>query len=250
MKTIQHFNPFRQYSRKNSMYSCCRNAFIVTVLLFCIASAVNYLVLVNTIVERALMGSTHERALKSSTEMKPNDAQGDVIHACARFSTRYEKHHLIPWLLHNKGIGVSHFHVYVDPVSSNLEDHFEKVVYEVAESLPYTTIYDTKALNIYEEHTALHHCLYKSHMGFDKVDWIIDFDIDELFVLGSMEPSQPEDCKNTGYYEEGQLAKWAAHVPQSTLAVIFPHNIILKMAIRHNWTFIPSEKRTLKALKF
>lgn len=35
------------------------------------------------------------------------------VHACARFSTRYEASHLIQWLYYHKRIGISFFHLYV-----------------------------------------------------------------------------------------------------------------------------------------
>ena len=68
---------------------------------------------------------------------------GDIIHGCARFSTRYEKHHILPWLLYHKHIGLAHFHLYFDSVSSDLNDPLQRQVYDAIDSLPYTTIYDT-----------------------------------------------------------------------------------------------------------
>lgn len=35
------------------------------------------------------------------------------IHACAKFTTRYEASHLIPWLYYHRRVGISFFHLYV-----------------------------------------------------------------------------------------------------------------------------------------
>lgn len=45
------------------------------------------------------------------------------IHACARFSTRYEASHLIQWLYYHKRIGISFFYLYVIGVLYSFRVH-------------------------------------------------------------------------------------------------------------------------------
>jgi hypothetical protein len=145
-----------------------------------------------------------------------------VIHACARFPLRYELQHIVPWLFYHKEIGIGHFHLYFDPISSDLNHSTQRrKVYQSIVSLPFVTVYDTINLDMYPQWKSLKHCQTKAHQGH-AVDWLIDFDIDEVIAVDPIVVAEPNDCGNKRGIANNGLLRWASQIPLNVPAVIMP----------------------------
>jgi Glycosyltransferase family 92 len=143
------------------------------------------------------------------------------IHGCVRFSTKYEANHIIPWLYYHKRLGISHFHLYFDSSSSNLSNSAERKAYDFVSALPYVTLYDQYLVGLYNQYLVLHHCVVLSHLQL-QADWVIEFDIDEVFSFSERLGEKP-DC-GEGEYETaaGALASFVSTIPHSILSLVIP----------------------------
>lgn len=61
----------------------------------------------------AISTQQEAKAAASSKLQRYLKVNGGGIHACARFSTRYEANDLIQWLYYHKRVGISFFHMCV-----------------------------------------------------------------------------------------------------------------------------------------
>lgn len=166
------------------------------------------------------IGTPNYPGRAAKTRNCSND-DGPIIHACARFSLRYELPHILPWLFYHERLGISHFYLYFDPVSSDLNIPSQKQVYDIIAGLSFVTLYDMRELEIYEQWKALEHCQKEAHLRHH-ADWIIDFDIDEVFALGPPISIEPIQCNRNNTIIECGLVKWAAQLPLNILAVVVP----------------------------
>jgi len=105
-------------------------------------------------------------------------------------------------------------------MSSNLSNSIEKKTYDAIVSSPFVTVYDTKKLNIYREGLSLQHCVNVASRE-KMAEWVIDFDIDEVFAFGPSLQTKEECNKNTRS-AAGALAAWASELPNGILAVVIP----------------------------
>ena len=194
------------------------------------------------------------------------------IHACARFSTRYEATHLVEWLYYHKRVGISFFHLYVtsvtyfymhilmscrvvschdmktttiniltqhrccillsrhtlyiyryfDKTSSNLGNPLELKALSIASKLPFVKIYDVEQMDIVNQGKALMHCIHEAHLE-RKGEWVVDFDIDEVFAFGDP-VTTTQDCDGNKEYHMrgGELSEYVATLPETVLGIILP----------------------------
>ena len=77
-------------------------------------------------------------------------AKWATIHACTRFTTRYEAPHLLPWLAFHRRVGVDHFHLYFHARTADLSVRAEAQLLAAVAALPEArvTIYNTTALGL------------------------------------------------------------------------------------------------------
>lgn len=143
------------------------------------------------------------------------------IHGCVRFSTKYEARHVIPWLHYHKRLGFSHFHLYFDSKSSNLSNPLEGKVFEFISALPYVTIYDQYAVGLNTEYLVLNHCVTLSHIQ-KKGDWVIEFDIDEVFSFNERLTEKPNCAEGEYDAPAGALSTFVSNVPPNILAIVIP----------------------------
>ena len=146
------------------------------------------------------------------------------IHACARFSTRYEAKYLIPWLYYHKRIGISYFHMYYDPFTSNMTNPEEKKAYKLLQSFPFVNIIDVQKENVPEQSVSIIHCTTQAWRE-KKAQWLIDFDVDEVLTFGeTISGNKPPQCdSNQGnHIPNDALVKFVQEIPESVVAVIMP----------------------------
>jgi hypothetical protein len=110
-------------------------------------------------------------------------------------------------------------------MSSNFSNPIEKKALEVLSKFPFVKIYDTVKLNLHEEWQALNHCIFQAHLE-KKAEWVVDFDIDEVFAFGDAALKTSPDCKGgEDDIPAQELSRFASGIPSHVLAVILPRVI-------------------------
>jgi hypothetical protein len=109
---------------------------------------------------------------------------------------------------------------YFDKVSSNFTNPVELKALSLASKLPFVRIYDNEQMNLVTEGEAMLHCLSKAHLDL-KAEWIVDFDIDEVFAFG--DPITTQSCDHDmDYLRQGELSQFIAQVPRNVVGILLP----------------------------
>jgi hypothetical protein len=109
---------------------------------------------------------------------------------------------------------------YFDKISSDFSNPIEAKAFSLASQLPFVQIYDTSHLNLIHQSLALEHCIHTAHLE-RKAEWILDFDIDEVFAFGH--PIVTQNCDHEKEaLQARELSNYIAQVPQSVHAIILP----------------------------
>ena len=74
---------------------------------------------------------------------------------------------------------------------------------------------------MFEERHELNHCQNRALVGHE-VDWVIDFDVDEVLALGPPTVLEHNQTLCEKGKEGGELAIWASKIPMTVLAVVVP----------------------------
>jgi hypothetical protein len=108
-------------------------------------------------------------------------------------------------------------------MSSNFSNPIEKKAYDVISKFPFVSIYDTKQLDIVNQGFSLSHCKDQAHLE-KKAEWVVDFDIDEVFAFGDAAQNTSPNCQ--GNSEDDipalELSRFASGLPNHVLAVVLP----------------------------
>lgn len=135
------------------------------------------------------------------------------IMGCSRITLRDETHHIYAWLTYHRLLGISHFNLYFDSVTSDLSNPDQKSVYDELQRAEFVTVFNSTALDILKEWKNLRHCEhYAEDNGYH---WLFDYDIDEYLTFGSI-------SKNVCKLEENILVKYLRTVSLDASTIILP----------------------------
>ena len=134
---------------------------------------------------------------------------------CARFSTRYEEKHVLPWVRWHAHLGVDRFLMYFDSLSSDLSDGHQRDAYDRLLAHPLVTVFNTSELQIERQGRALKHCVQQVDAT---ANWGMDMDVDEILVGGDV---LGPGCKGRTSLK-GFILQHVSRLPTHVLGVVVP----------------------------